>query len=115
MNKALEPITDMIKRSELAQAKFQEGTSQFTLQTNRINALKIAYALLNKDNISCYEKEALEKAVAPIKSLISKSEKAKIKLKQDSWQYKMLESNIVALYVALPLLLDALKNEYIIS
>lgn len=114
MHKASKAIEDMINRSVSAQAKFQEGTSQYTLQENRINALKIAFSLideeLGKSGSVNFVKDDLEKAVAPIKSLISKSEKAMIKLKHDTWQYKMLECNIAALYIALPLILNAIED-----
>lgn len=84
MKKALEAITDMITRSKAAQAKFHEGTSQYTLQRNRIYALEIAYSLIRAESgegsAIPYEKKALKKALAPIKSLIGKSEKAKTKI-----------------------------------
>ena len=113
IDKASKAIASMINRSKIAQVKFQEGTSQYTLQKNRINALKIAHSLideeLGKRGSVIFEKDDLEKAVAPIKSLINKSKKAKTKLKQDTWQYKMLESNITALYIALPLILSEIE------
>ncbi len=39
-------------------------------------------------------------AKAPIDSLISKSEKALLKLKAESWQAKMLQANLKALHYA---------------
>lgn len=107
---ALEAIDNMIKKSREAQAKFKEGTSQHTLQKNRIKSLEIAYSLINgelgKEDVSGELTQAdLKKSVAPIKSLISKSEKAKTKLKEESWQYQMLDRNIAALKIALPLVL----------
>src|SRR5690554_3309851 len=74
MEKASEAIAGMISRSKVAQAKFQEGTSQYTLQKNRINALNIAHSLIDQElGQSCsvsFERHDLEKAVAPIRSLI---------------------------------------------
>ena len=116
LEKASEAIASMINRSKTAQAKFQEGTSQYTLQKNRINALKIAHSLideeLDKNGSVIFENDNLDKAIAPIKSLISKSEKAITKLQQDTWQYRMLESNITALYIALPLIYSAMEKFY---
>ncbi len=115
MENACQAITSMIDRSEKSREKFSVGTSQYTLQKNRINALKIAYSLIiselegNVKSIT-FKKDELEKAVAPIKSLISKSEKAIGKLSQDTWQYKMLDQNIKALYITLPLLTKAISE-----
>ncbi len=109
MEEACTAISSMIDRSEKAQKKFSHGTSQYTLQKNRINALKIALSLItaeitNKKTINEFEQDDLDKAVAPITSLISKSEKAIGKLSQETWQYRMLKNNLKALYIALPLL-----------
>lgn len=109
---ALNAITTMISRSEKAQEKFTQGTSQHTLQKNRIKALYIALFLIKKelaesDESVNFTKEDFEKALAPINSLISKSEKVQMKLTQGSWQHTMLKDNINALYRALSLL----KNE----
>lgn len=109
----LKSINLMIDKSEKAQIKFKEGTSQYTLLKNRINALNIAYSLIHEkifqDSIT-FEIEDLKKSVAPIESLISKSEKAKIKLRQHIWQYKMLEENIQSLYIALLLIKNKLED-----
>lgn len=116
VDEALKAIDSMIERSENAQAKFKKGTSQHTLQQNRIRALYIASALISReagrnDAMAKYSEEELEKAVAPIESLISKSAKAQQKLAQDSWQYAMLENNLKALRMASPLLAKALLPE----
>lgn len=42
LHKALRALDSMIRRSENAQAKFSPGTSQHTLQQNRIRALRAA-------------------------------------------------------------------------
>jgi hypothetical protein len=57
-----------------------------------------------------YIEEDLEKALAPIDSLISKSEKAQRKLAQGTWQHTMLVKNLKALHIALPLLTKALSE-----
>ena len=38
----LEAFDDMINRTDKSKAKFSDGTSQFTLQSNRLNALNVA-------------------------------------------------------------------------
>ncbi len=115
MEEALRAIASMIDRSEKAQEKFAQGTSQHTLQKNRIKALYIASSLIKielaeQDISDQYTKEDLEKALAPIASLISKSEKAQQKLAQGTWQYTMLKDNLKALYIASPLLTKALSS-----
>jgi hypothetical protein len=42
--------------------------------------------------------------------LISKSEKAQTKLKQGTWQYNMLNNNLKALNIALPLLTEVVNK-----
>lgn len=113
MEQAPAVIASMINRAEKAQSKFAEGSSQHTLQKNRIAALRIARALIEQelagpDAATMYAKEDLENAVAPLSSLISKSEKAQQKLKEGTWQHKMLESNLKALHIVAPLLSGAI-------
>lgn len=113
MEEALRSIASMIERGEKAQKKFIQGTSQHTLQKNRIKALNIASSLITKklaeiDVTDNFPEEDLKKALAPIASLISKSEKAQQKLTRGTWQYTMLQSNVKALRIASPLLAEAL-------
>ncbi len=46
LQEALRALASMISRSEKAQGKFSPGTSQHTLQRNRINSLRIASELI---------------------------------------------------------------------
>lgn len=48
LQEALRAVASMIGRSEKAQAKFSPGTSQHTLQRNRIKALRISAELIGK-------------------------------------------------------------------
>lgn len=57
---------------EKVRVKLKEGSSSFSLNTNRIKALYISKALLTKQNNE-YTKEELEKAVKQIASIKSKS------------------------------------------
>ena len=115
MEEARLAIASMIRRTEKAKEKFAQGTSQHTLLTNRLKALAIASSLILKElaesnDIDHYTKEDLEEALAPIASLISKSEKAQSKVAQGTWQHMMLSSNLKALYIASPLLTNALNE-----
>lgn len=107
----VQAIAEMIRRSEKAQQKFTLGTSQHTLLKNRMNALKIAMTLLASDNLKAedYSKENLERAEAPLASLISKNEKTQQKLKHGTWQYTMIEKNLQALYNVFSLLQQRLE------
>ncbi|HAM63763.1 MAG TPA: hypothetical protein DCP62_09025 [Erysipelotrichaceae bacterium] len=111
---SLHAIEDMLKRSMKAQEKFKPKTSQFSLQTNRIRMLQIASSLLSckltgEDIHLEYPRVLLEGAMAPLLSLIGKSEKAKGKLDPHSWQYKMLEDNLDALSQVRELLVATLR------
>ena len=115
MEEAIKAIISMIDRSEKAQKKFAQGTSQYTLQKNRINALYIALSLVKKklainDGVNNFANNDFEKALAPITSLISKSEKAQKKLSKKSWQYTMIGNNLKALEIALPMLKKKLSE-----
>lgn len=108
---ALRAISDMISRSERAQAKFAVGSPQHTLQVNRIHALRMAHSLVlhaRDEAVALPEITELERAKAPLASLISKSEKAQGKLDENSWQFKMLRDNLSALRLASKLLERAL-------
>jgi hypothetical protein len=49
LKEALRAFASMISKTEKAQAKFSSGTSQHTLQRNRLKALRIAEALITVD------------------------------------------------------------------
>lgn len=105
----------MIKRVEDTKTKFEPGTAQYTLQRNRLDALRLSLALViraqnNDESPLEFSFDDLKKAVAPIQSLISKSEKARTKLAPNSWQYTMLSENLEALAVVSPLLQKAIED-----
>lgn len=114
MEEALQAISSIIGKAEKAREKFAPGTPQHTLQENRIKALHVASALISRelaDHVAgSYSKEDLERALAPISSLISKSEKAQAKLAEGTWQHTMLKNNLKALHMALPLVKKALSE-----
>ena len=115
LEEALRAVASMILRTEKSKAKFAQGTPQYTLQRNRLAALHIASSLiakeLRKDSLTNdYTKEDLEKAVAPIASLVSKSEKAQKKLAPGTWQHTMLENNLKALNIASALITKVLNG-----
>jgi hypothetical protein len=115
LEESLSIIASMISKTGSAKEKFTEGSSQYTLLANRLNALNIAYSLISIELeknyiVSDYTKEDYEKSIAPITSLISKSLKAQNKLVRGTWQHTMLNNNIKALNIALPLLMKVLNK-----
>ncbi len=108
-------VAAMAGKTEGAKRKFAPGTSQHTLQANRLRALKIASSLISRELAASeavdYSKEDLEKALAPLASLMSKSEKARQKLAPGSWHHTMLGKNLKALRIAAPLLAKALREK----
>lgn len=105
---ALQALSSMISRTENVKTKFKEGSSQHSLQRNRLAALKIASFLISQElgesPGDLPTEEELQKARAPIASLLSKSEKAQQKLAPGTWQHTMLEANLRALAIAAQLL-----------
>ena len=59
-----------------------------------------------------YMGKELKKSLPPIISLISKSEKSQQKMKPETWQYKMLQKNIKALYLSAKLINEEDINNY---
>ncbi len=84
---ALKVVTSVIARCERAQPKFVPGTSQHTLLKNRIQALKIAQALLVESGAELYSSQDLSAALEPLLSIIRKCEKAQYKYEPESGQY----------------------------
>lgn len=92
----MEAMNLMIQKSEKAQEKIKLGTAQYSLLENRIQSLKIGLKVVT-DGSETVTKDEIIFARVPIESLRSKSQKARDKMAQDSWQYRMLDKNIKAL------------------
>ncbi len=68
----------MIEWSANTKTKFALGTTQNTLQNNRVEALSITLELIKAElgqdsSIGMYSKDDFKEAIAPVTSLISKS------------------------------------------
>lgn len=101
LKEALSVVTSTIKNCEKMHPKFEEGTSQHTLLKNRIKALYISKSLIEEENIKDkYTKEDLEKSIAPVSSIISKCEKAKIKAVEGTGNHTRLTKIIKAMYIS---------------
>ncbi len=94
-------ITSTIEKCEKIQVKFKEGTSQHTLLVNRIKALYISKALIMCDNkVDEYSLTEFRDSLAPISSIISKSEKAQEKSKEGATSHTRLKNLISAMNVS---------------
>ncbi|WP_394884669.1 hypothetical protein [Clostridium butyricum] len=101
INNAVKIICSLIDKCEKIQKKFSEGTSQHSLLKNRIKALYILkYLLINDETINSYTDLDLKKAVPPILSIQSKTEKAQRKYEEGSTQYKRFTSLIRAMTIS---------------
>lgn len=97
---ALKQMYSMIQRCEKFQPKFKEGGSQFSLLKNRIHALKIACSCLELKGNDISD-EDLEKAFAPIESILYKTSKARSKYEIGSTQYKRFTPTIEVMNMAI--------------
>ena len=101
LDAALQLISSTISKCEKMQLKFAEGTSQYSLLKNRIKALSISKTLLEKgSNLGMYTQADLEKALPPILSIISKTEKARSKYGEETVQYRRFGPIIRAMYIS---------------
>ncbi|WP_019850176.1 hypothetical protein [Desulfitobacterium sp. PCE1] len=109
--RALKVVLSVISRCEKAQPKFVEGTSQHTLLKNRIRAMYISSSLLKDENITeKYTKEELIAALPPVSSIISKCEKAQLKLAEGTAQHARLRDMIQAMNISKTLIEDEISK-----
>ncbi len=94
---ALKVVTSVIARCERVQPKFALGTSQHTLLKNRIQALKIAQALLAGSGTEIYSTQDLSAALEPLSSIIGKCKKARSKYEPGGQQYNRYGNTIRAM------------------
>lgn len=108
---ALQVITSTIMNCEKIHPKFAEGSSQHTLLKNRIKALYISKTLIiNEGSTGEYSIEDLKMALPPITSIISKCEKAQLKLIEGSSQYTRLKKIIRAMYLSKAFILNEIDE-----
>ena len=94
-------ISSTISKCDKMLPKFAEGTSQHSLLKNRIRALNISKALIEEDgNVETFTQLDLEKAMPPVLSIISKSEKAQMKYTEGTVQYRRYTPSLSAMYLA---------------
>ena len=107
---ALKVTSSIIMRCEKLAPKFAPGTPQHTLLKNRIQALKIGAALLDKSNAAQYSDEALSAAPEPLASILQKCEKARSKYAPNSGQYHRYDGTIQAAKLCLAMIENELHR-----
>lgn len=94
---ALKEVTSIITRCERVQPKFAPGTAQHTLLKNRIQALRIAAALLGETGAGGYPAQELSAALEPLASIVRKCTKAQAKYAPGSAQHRRFHGTITAM------------------
>lgn len=113
LDAAIQLISSTIINCEKMQTKFLEGTSQHSLLKNRIRALQIAKALIEKDSsIDLYTQLDVEKSLQPILSIIHKTKKAQMKYKEDTVQFKRMSPMISAMCISKAFIEEAIKKQH---
>ena len=95
MNDILNFLDHTIELEEKFLPKFPEGTSQYSLLKNRIQALQTARNLLS--GASQPSREELEFALPRIESIIHKMSKARDKYEPGSRNYKRFDPTVQAM------------------
>jgi hypothetical protein len=102
---ALHVISSSIRNCEKMQLKFEEGSSQHSLLQSRMKALQISQAVITRDEtLQEYAREEIMKAITPISSIISKSDKGQRKYAEGTSTYTRFQNILRAMYVARDLL-----------
>ncbi len=97
----IKTISITIRKCEKAQLAFSEGTAQYSLLRNRIKALYIARASIENDSsIDVFTLSDLENALPPILSILSKTEKVRVKYDENRVQLKQIDALIRAMNIA---------------
>jgi len=111
LSDVLQVVSSTISKCEKIQPKFAEGTSQYTLLKNRINAMYISRALIKADyEVERYSKEELIDALKPVASVISKCETGQRKYDMEEPQYKRFQKIIDAMNISKTLITDEINK-----
>jgi hypothetical protein len=99
---ALRPIASLISKSEKAQQKVTPGTWQHTMLRDNLEALHIAFALMNREasDTDSFAREDLPKALIALASMISKTEKSQLKFSSGTSQHTLQQNRLKGLHIA---------------
>ncbi|MDO5400806.1 MAG: hypothetical protein Q4F17_07490 [Eubacteriales bacterium] len=101
--KSLKIVDSALERCIKMQPKFPEGTAQCSLLRNRIRALQLVRSLLVGSG-QAFSPEELGQALAPIRSIRSKTANARGKYAPGSPQYRRFTPTVEAMDHCLSLL-----------
>lgn len=93
-------IDSLIVNCERVRLKLKEGSSQLTLITNRLKALRISKAVLERED-SDFSNDEIAKAIVQITSIKKKSETGIGSVKEGSAAYTRFKRLIEAMEVIL--------------
>jgi hypothetical protein len=113
IREALPPIASLISKSEKARAKLTSGTWQHTMLSENLKALRVASALMDEeigDTDDCAPDD-LREAIAAFKSMINRTENAKMKFKEATSQYSLQRNRLRALRIAEALIMKELEGK----
>lgn len=102
-------IESSILNCEKVQPKLKDGSPQLSLSKNRIKALYISKALLQKEQ-SSYTREKLEKAAVQITSIKNKSTTGLGRAKAGSAAYTRFDRLIAAMDIIVDYLQNAMEQ-----
>ena len=102
LQQALRPIASLISKSEKAQQKLAPGTWQHTMLQDNLKALRIAFALMNRESngMDQLTRDDLEEALRAFASMRSKSEKAQAKFSPGTSHHSLQQNRLKALHIA---------------
>ncbi len=112
VTRAFPPIESLISKSEKAQQKLAPGTWQHSMLRNNLNALHIAYALMNKDiaDKNTSSQDNLKEALKTLNSLMIKVEKAKAKFSEGTSQHTLQRNRLKSLQIASAFIKGVIKE-----
>lgn len=102
LQEAMRPIGSLLGKSEKALRKLTPGSWQHSMLRDNINALRIAAALLNREDVAAagFERDDLDEAVRAFASMTGRTEKALAKSSPATSQHTLLRNRLRALCIA---------------
>lgn len=99
---ARRPIASLIRKSEKAQQKLVQGTWQYRMLADNLEALSVATALMDREGntTGCFSQQALEKSLHTIASMIACTQNTKTKFLQGTSQHSLQKNRLQALQIA---------------
>lgn len=99
---ARRPVASLISKSEKALQKLAAGTWQHTMLRDNLKALRIGYALMDrqKGRAEPFARDELQDALRAFGEMISRTDKARAKFSPGTSQYTLQRNRLTALRLA---------------